>query len=157
MNNAEVICARLERITGLCSSVQQRRALPTALAQLALEVQIKSRVLEARLLDDPDLLERLAQSFTVPETFQQGHTQPLQEVHLKAAGNHGGTCSHGQLCEDSTQVRGHRPRADLEDVRDGFVWQSLGHQPHDFQFSWAQTDTVCAAALIVLLFVQSIR
>jgi chemotaxis protein methyltransferase CheR len=69
MNNAEVICARLERITGLRLSVHQRRALPTALAQLALEVNLEPSVLEARLLDDPDLLERLAQSFTVPETF----------------------------------------------------------------------------------------
>jgi chemotaxis protein methyltransferase CheR len=69
MNNAEAICDRLERVTGLRLSVQQQRALPTALAQLALEVQIETGVLEARLLDEPALLERLAQSFTVPETF----------------------------------------------------------------------------------------
>jgi hypothetical protein len=53
MNSAEAICARLERVTGLRLSAQQRRALPTALTQLALETQIETDVLEARLLDDP--------------------------------------------------------------------------------------------------------
>jgi chemotaxis protein methyltransferase CheR len=89
MNSAEVICVRLERVTGLRLSVQQQRLLPTALAQLALEVQIETGVLEARLLDDPVLLERLAQSFTVPETFfgrVAAQVDALRQVVLPALG-----------------------------------------------------------------------
>src|ERR1700691_4437253 len=60
---------------------------------------------------------------------------------LQQLSHHGRARAHTQFGKDTPQVRTHGPGADVEDIRDHFVWVPLGYQSHDLLFARAELNS----------------